>query len=33
MDFDNAVQEPDPAELDRAAGIIRHRLTELGFEK
>jgi hypothetical protein len=33
MDFDNAVQDPDPAELDRAAGIIRHRLTELGFEE
>jgi histidine triad (HIT) family protein len=32
MDFDNAAQNPDPAELDRAAGIIRHGLTELGFE-
>ncbi len=33
MDFDNAAQDPDPAELDRAAGIIRRELTALGFEK
>ena len=32
MDFDNAAEDPAPTELDRAAGIIRHGLTELGFE-
>ncbi len=32
MDFDNAAEDPDPAELDRAADIIRRELTELGFE-
>lgn len=33
MDFDNAAQDPDPAELDRTADAIRRELTELGFEE
>ncbi len=33
MDFDNAAEDPDPAELDRAAGVIRRELTALGFEE
>lgn len=32
LDFNNAAQDPDPAELDRAADTIRRELTELGFE-
>ena len=32
MNFDNATEDPSPAELDRAAGIIRRELTNLGFE-
>ena len=31
MVFDNAAEDPDPAELDRAAGMIRRELTDLGF--
>ena len=33
LDFDNAAQDPDPAQLDRAADTIRRELTELGFEE
>ena len=33
LDFDNAAQNPDPAQLDRAADTIRRELTELGFEE
>jgi hypothetical protein len=33
MDFDNTAEDPDPAELDRAAGIIRRELIILGFEE
>jgi hypothetical protein len=33
MDFDNAAEDPDPAELDRAAGVIRREPTDLGFEE
>ena len=33
LDFNNAAQDPDPAELDRAADTIRRELTELGFEE
>lgn len=33
MDFDNAEADPAPAELDRAAGVIRRELTALGFEE
>jgi len=29
MDFDNAAQDPDSAELDRAAGIVRRELASL----
>lgn len=33
LDFENAAQDPDPAELDRAAEAIRRQLKELGFEE
>lgn len=33
LDFNNAAQDPDPAELDRAADTIRRELTGLGFEE
>ncbi len=33
LDFNNAAQDPDPAELDRAADAIRRELTGLGFEE
>ncbi|MDQ4128395.1 MAG: HIT family protein [Actinomycetota bacterium] len=33
LDFENAAKDPDPAELDRAAGIVRRELTEIGFEE
>ncbi len=33
LNFENAEGDPDPAELDRAAGIIRQELEELGFEE
>ena len=33
MDFDNAAEDPAPAELDRPAGTIRRELTDLGFEE
>jgi histidine triad (HIT) family protein len=33
MDFDNAAQDPDPAELDLAADTIRRELEELGHEE
>ena len=33
LDFDNAAQNPDPAQLDRAADTIRRELTKLGFEE
>jgi diadenosine tetraphosphate (Ap4A) HIT family hydrolase len=33
LDFENAAQDPDPAELDRAADTIRYELTELGYEE
>ena len=33
LDFDNAAQDPDPAQLDRAADTIRRELTKLGFEE
>ncbi len=33
LNFENAEEDPDPAELDRAAGIIRRELTALGFEE
>ncbi len=31
LNFENAAQDPDPAELDRAAGVIRRELVGLGF--
>ena len=30
LNFENAAEDPDPAELDRAADVIRRELTELG---
>ena len=33
LNFENAEADPAPAELDRAAGIIRRELTALGFEE
>jgi hypothetical protein len=33
MDFDNAAQDSNPAELDRAAGTIRRKLARLGFDE
>lgn len=33
LNFENAAQDPEPAELDRAADTIRHELTELGYEE
>ena len=33
LNFENAAEDPDPAELDRAAGVIRRELKELGFEE
>lgn len=33
LNFENAVQDPDPAELDEAAGTIRRALEELGFRQ
>jgi len=33
LNFENAAEDPDPAELDRAADVIRRELKELGFEE
>ncbi len=33
LNFENAEADPAPAELDRAAGVIRRELTALGFEE
>ena len=33
LDFDRQERDPDPAELDEAARVIRKSLRELGFEK
>jgi histidine triad (HIT) family protein len=33
MDFDNAAQDPDSAELDLAADTIRRELAEFGYEE
>jgi histidine triad (HIT) family protein len=33
LDFDRQERDPDPAELDEAAWVIRKSLRELGFEK
>ena len=33
LNFENAAQDPEPAELDRAADTIRHELKELGYEE
>ena len=33
LDFDRQESDPDPAELDEAARIIRRSLRELGFEE
>ena len=33
LNFENAAEDPDPAELDRAADIIRRELQELGSEE
>ncbi len=33
LNFENAEADPTPAELDRAAGVIRRELTALGFEE
>lgn len=33
LNFENAAQDPEAAELDRAADTIRHELTELGYEE
>ena len=33
LNFENAAEDPDPAVLDRAAGVIRRELKELGFEE
>lgn len=33
LDFESAAQDPDPAELDRAAETIRWALEELGFRQ
>ncbi|CAN5288421.1 HIT family protein [soil metagenome] len=33
LNFENAVQNPDPAELDEAAETIRRALEELGFRQ
>jgi histidine triad (HIT) family protein len=33
LNFENAAQEPDPADLDRAARTIRRELANLGFEE
>ncbi len=33
LNFENAEADPPPAELDRAAGIVRRELAALGFEE
>jgi histidine triad (HIT) family protein len=33
LDFDRQERDPDPANLDEAAGVIRKSLSELGFEE
>lgn len=33
LNFENAAQDPDPAEMDRAADVIRRELAGLGFEE
>ena len=33
LNFENAAEDPDPAELDRAADVIRRELQELDFKE